>query len=76
MATPKTVPTDASVSDFLAAVPDERRRADARTDGVRTDGRADRRACGLTARAGRPITTRCPDGPRSARRRRKPLPAR
>ncbi len=41
MATPKTVPTDASVTDFLAAVPDERRRADARTDGVRTDGRAD-----------------------------------
>ena len=29
MATAKTVPTDASVPDFLAAVPDARRRADA-----------------------------------------------
>ncbi|MBV1850839.1 DUF1801 domain-containing protein [Catellatospora tritici] len=29
MADPKTVPTDASVAAFLAAVPDERRRADA-----------------------------------------------
>jgi hypothetical protein len=28
---PVTVPTDASVDDFLAAVPDERRRADAET---------------------------------------------
>jgi hypothetical protein len=28
MAEPKTRPTDASVEDFLAAVPDERRRAD------------------------------------------------
>ncbi len=30
MAEPKTRPTDASVEDFLAAVPDERRRADSR----------------------------------------------
>jgi hypothetical protein len=29
MATSKTVPTDASVSDFLAAMADERRRRDA-----------------------------------------------
>jgi hypothetical protein len=28
MAGPKTVPTDASVDEFIAAVPDERRRAD------------------------------------------------
>jgi len=29
MAAPKTIPTSASVSDYIAAVPDERKRADA-----------------------------------------------